>query len=356
MSRLQVAFVGGPMYDGVYDLVADDVDVVVHADHPTLNREVAARLGAGERLDVISTHGKYAPSQAAWLHPLQDLLPPEVVAELAPKAVELCSFRGSLLCAPRNIDVRVLWWRRDQLDGPPRRWADVEGAPGPFGFTGRESGLFGLFYELMAGNGAPLFDADGRPTLTGDVAVGCVELLQRLAAAAPADLPMWHYDDVDDALLDGRVAMAAAWPGGFERIRSSGRYGQLAPAMYPGGRSYSGCHGWAIPTTCADVPAAVALVERLCSADAARLELAAGGIPAHDGALAAHEPVDDVDAERLAITRATIADAMLTYPPLVRFPEVEDAAWGAVHLALLGELTAAEAVARMQAAAEEILG
>jgi multiple sugar transport system substrate-binding protein len=361
VTRLQVALVGGPMYDGVYELIADDVDVVVHADHPTLNREVAARLEAGERLDVISTHGKYAPSQAEWLQPLDTLLANEVVDGLAPKAVELCSFRGALLCAPRNIDVRVLWWRRDLLDGPPRRWADVEaaGAAGyPFGFTGRESGLFGLFYELMAANGAALFDseADDRPTLVGDVAVSCVELLQRLAAAGPPDLPTWHYDDVDDALLGGRVAMAATWPGGYERIRTGALYAQLAPAMYPGGRSYSGCHGWAIPRTCGDLPAAIALVERLCSADAARLELAAGGIPAHEAALAEHEPVDDVDAERLAITRATIADAMLTYPPLVRFPQVEDAAWGALHQALVGQLSATAAVEQMQVAAEEILG
>ena len=111
------------MYDGLYALIADDVDVVVHADHPTLNREVAARLAAGERLDVVSTHGKYAPSQAAWLRPLDDLVDPAVLAPLAPKAVELCSFQGSLLCVPRNIDVRVLWWRTDLLDAPPETWA-----------------------------------------------------------------------------------------------------------------------------------------------------------------------------------------------------------------------------------------
>jgi ABC-type glycerol-3-phosphate transport system substrate-binding protein len=47
---------------------------------------------------------------------------------------------------------------------------------------------------------------------------------------------------------------------------------------------------------------------------------------------------------------------MLTYPPLVRFPEVEDAGWGAIHRALLGQLSPEEAVAQMQAAAEAILG
>jgi multiple sugar transport system substrate-binding protein len=355
MTRLRVALVGGPMYDGLYELFRDDVDVVVHADHPTLNRSVAELLAAGERLDVISTHGKYAPSQSPWLQPLDELLAPEVLGALAPKAIELCRFRGPLLCAPRNIDVRVLWWRTDVLARPPATWSDVEAAPGAFGFTGRESGLFGLFYELMAAAGASLFDADTRPTLTGPAAVAAVELLQRLAKKAPADLPSWHYDDVDDALLGGRVAMAAAWPGGYDRIRHSDRYERFAPARYPGGRSYSGCHAWAIPTTCGDAPAAAALVARLCSLDAGRREAAAGGIPAHLAALAEHEPVDDVDAQRLAITRATISDAMLTYPPLERFPEVEDAAWGALHDALQGTIDATEAVARMQAAAEAIL-
>ncbi len=352
---LRVALVGGPMYDGLYDLFADDVEVVVHADHPTLNRAVAELLAAGERLDVISTHGKYAPSQAQWLHPLDDLVAPDVLAALAPRAVELCRFDGRLLCAPRNIDVRVLWWRTDLLADPPSTWAEVEAAPGAFGFTGRESGLFGLFYELMAGAGASLFDAENRPTLTGPAAVAAVEQLQRLAIQGPADLPHWHYDQVDDALLDGRVAMAAAWPGGYERIRHSDLYATLAPAPYPGGGSYSGCHAWAIPTTSGDVAAAAELVSQLCSRQAGDLEAAGGGVPAHTQALAEHPPLDATDAARLAITQTTITHAMLTYPPLVRFPAVEDAGWEALHDALTGACDAVTAVARMQQAAEAIL-
>ena len=99
----------------------------------------------------------------------------------------------------------------------------------------------------------------------------------------------------------------------------------LAPAMYPGGRSYSGCHGWAIPKICGDVAGAVALVTRLASIDAGRLEAAAGGIPAHEQALAQHEPIDDIDSARLAITKNTIADAMCASPPTVKFPAGEDA-------------------------------
>ena len=353
---LRLALVGGPMYDDLYGLFDEiDAEVVVHADHPTLNREVAARLEAGERLDVISTHGKYAPSQARWLRPLDALIAPDVVDGLAPRAVELCRHRGALLCVPRNIDVRVLWWRTDRLDGAPATWEEVVAAPGSFGFTGRESGLFGLFYELLAAAGARPFDDDGRPTLDGEVAIDAVQRICDLAGKAPCDLPTWHYDDVDAALLDGRLDMAAAWPGGYEGIRTSDRYDVLRPAPYPGGRSYSGCHGWAIPRTCGDLDAAVALVDRLAGVEAGAIDAAAGTIPANRDAMAAYAPVDDVDAVRLDITRHTVEHAMLTYPPLHRFPEVEDAAWGAIHDAIVGACDAATAVARMQANAEAVL-
>jgi len=238
------------MYDSLYEPFIDDVDVVVHADHPTLNRRVAEMLAAGERIDVLSTHGKYTPSQAAWLRPLDALLDASTIATLAPRAVDLCRPRGALLCAPRNIDVRTLWWRTDRMDAAPDTWASLGTSAAVFGFTGRESGLFGLFFELVVGSGGSLFDAEGRPTMTGPEADAAVALLCDLAARAPVELPDWHYDDVDAALLDGRIDCAAAWPGGFGPIRASSVYGVLAPAPYFAGPStrvsYSGVHAWAI--------------------------------------------------------------------------------------------------------------
>jgi multiple sugar transport system substrate-binding protein len=358
-DRLRVALVGGPMYDSLYEPFLDDVDVVVHDDHPTLNRRAAELLAAGERIDVLSTHGKYAPSQAGWLRPLDTVLDGRVVEALAPRAVALCRYRGALLCAPRNIDVRTLWWRTDRLDSAPDSWADLAASSTVFGFTGRESGLFGLFFELVVGQGGALFDADGHPTMTGPEAEAAVALLCDLAARAPGALPDWHYDDVDTALLAGDVDCAAAWPGAYGSIRDSSVYETLAPAPYFAGPqsrvSYSGCHGWAIPTTCGDLDGAVELVTRLCSTEMQEREAGAGGIPARTDVLAAIAPIDGTDAARLAITRDTIDHGMITYPPLVRFPEVEDAGWGAIHDALRGELSPAQAVASIQHAAESAL-
>lgn len=357
---LRVALVGGPMYDHLYDLFPPGtVEVVVHADHPTLNARVAELLAAGERIDLLATHSKYAPSQQQWLRPLDDLVEPAVVDGLAPRAVDLCRFAGTLLSVPRLIDVRVLWVRTDRVASVPDTWAELLASEVVFGFPGRESGLFGTFFELVAGTGGALFDADLHPTMATPEAEVAVATLCRLAARVPGGLDTWHYDAVDAALLDGTVDAAGVWPGGWGPIRDSAFADVLRPFPYPAGPvrrvSYSGCHSWAIPTTCADLPGAVALVETLAGCEAQALDASGGSLCAHVDALAALEPDGPVDAERLRITRATIADAMITYPPLAAFPAVEDAGWSAIRAAIRGECSPAEATLRIQSAAESAL-
>lgn len=339
------------MYDDPYRLLPDDVEVVVHTDHANLNDAVAELLARGETLDLISTHGKYVPSQAAWLRDLHGIVDAEVLAGIAPAALDLCSFRGALLCLPRNIDVRVLWWRTDRLAAAPTTWAEVIASGEPFGFTGYGSGLVGLFYELVVSAGGALFDDDVRPTFFTEAAHLAINQLVALAAQAPADCSSWGYDDVDDALLDGDVSMAAAWPGGTARIRASALSPRLRPARYPGGLSYSGCHGWAIPQTCRDVDGALDLLSRLSGPEATALEMARGTVPANVAALAARQPDDAVDAERLAVTIDTIATGMLTYPPLAGFPTIEDAGWAALGDAAAGIIDADTALRRLQAVA-----
>ena len=348
------------MYDGLYSVLPADVEVVVHEDHPTLNRRVAEMLEAGERLDVISTHSKYAPSQRKWLRPLDDLVPVEIVDDLAPRAVDLCRFGGALLSVPRNVDVRVLWYRTDLMDAPPDTWQSLVYSPHAFGFPGRESGLFGTFFEIVTAHGGRLFDDAARPVMRSNQSVEAVDTLCALAERVPDDLPEWHYDQVDAALLGGRIAMAAAWPGGYGAIADSDLYNRLRPAPYFAGTqrrvSYAGCHSWAIPQTCGDIEGAVELVVSLSGFDAGRAEAAGGAVCAHVEAFAAVEPRDEIDALRLDITRRTIADAMITYPPLARFPEVEDAGWSAINGALRGRVTPHEAVDAIQVAAERALG
>ncbi len=358
-APLRVALVGGPMYDRLYEVFEPgEVEIVVHADHPTLNREVARLLADGERIDILATHSKYAPSQEQWLRPLDGLVDAMAVGALAPLAVDLCRVDDTLRSLPRLIDVRVLWLRSDRITTVPDSWDDLLAQGVRFGFPGRESGLFGTFFELVVGAGGALYD-DGRPTMNTPEAEQAVATLCRLAAQAPPDLPSWHYDDVDAALLDGRVDAAGAWPGSWGSIRDHADAATLEPHPYPRGSarrvSYAGCHSWAIPTTCGDLDGAVAMLHRLVSADAQAIDAAGGTMCAHSAALAAVVPTDERDARRLAITRATIDEAMITYPPHARFPEVEDAGWSAINSALRGETSPRAAVDAVQSMALRVL-
>jgi multiple sugar transport system substrate-binding protein len=213
--------------------------------------------------------------------------------------------------------------------------------------------LFGTFFEIVVAIGGRLFDVDAHPVIDSKEAERAVEILCELARRAPDDLPAWHYDQVDEALLTGRIDAAAGWPGAYGAIAGSSL--ELEPHPYVGGVSYAGVHSWAIPTTCDDVDAARALIERLTSEEAGRLDASGGTVPAHQNAFASVQPRNATDAQRLEITRSTIANAMITYPALVLFPEVEDAGWHAINRALRGEVTAAEAVQLTQDAAEKTL-
>ena len=182
-----------------------------------------------------------------------------------------------------------------------------------------------------------LFDSDRQPTLDTTHAVEAVDALCRIAHRGPTALPSWHYDDVDAALGAGIVDMAATWPGGFAALRGSRAAPHLSPHPYLSGpaglRSYSGCHGWAMPRTCGDVPAALDAIRRLSTFDAHALDAESGTVCAHVDAFASVTPLDAIDAARLDIIRATIADGMITYPPLPRFPEIEDAGWSSINAA-----------------------
>jgi multiple sugar transport system substrate-binding protein len=354
---LRIALVGGPMYDHLYSLLAGrDVEVVVHADHPTLNAEVARRMGGGEPLDLVATHSKYAPSQAHWLRPLDGLVD---TSALAPLAVDLCRFDGAQYCVPRLIDVRIMWLRHDRVHPVPASWGDLVEQGVRFGFPGRESGLFGTFFELVTGMGGRLFGPDGSPQIESPEDEAAIDVLCQLASQAPADLPTWHYDQVDRALLDGRIDAAGVWPGGWGPIHAGPLAAALSPHPYPTGSerwvSYAGCHAWAIPTTCTDVPAAVELLQLLTSAEANALDAAGGSVCAHVDAFRAVEPVNETDRQRLAITTATIERAMITYPSHRRFPEVEDAGWQAINDALRGVRTPRDAVHEIQRRAESAL-
>ena len=388
------------MYDSLYEAIPEfervsgmHVEVVAQLPHPELNACVRQAFQSGTAsFDLLSTHTKYAPSQAAWLSALDDEIDPGHLEDLLPGPLELSRIGGRLLQVPRNVDVRLLHYRRDLFEDPaeqaaferqagrplrvPDTWQElIEVAsfftrPGLHGFLfpGRDSGLFGTFYELLVGAGGQLFDDSLRPafgTPAGEWAAATIAELHHVRAVTPRELPAWHYDEISAAFRAGHAAMVCDWPGSYHLYRAAATsrvWDRLGLAPLPAGpadirAAYAGCHSFAIPTTAVNRGGASALLAFLTSFDAQLGEARRGAIPCRSSALArvreeaAADPVED----RRWMLLAQAEQTMIIPPRFAAYPACEDAIWHAVQSAMLGLRTPREAVAEAATAVQALV-
>ena len=368
-ENLRVLLVGGPMYDPLYSRLGEfergegiGVEVVVAPTHPDLNERIAEEFGSGAAsYDLISTHTKYAPSQKEWLTPLDDDLDRSELESFTPRTLELARIDGLLYGVPRNLDVKLLYYRTDLMEGPPSSWEGLRDeaarlrSDGLYGFVfpGKESGLFGHFFELHAMAGGRMFEEEDPPIprLNDEAGLWALALLEDLGArAAPEETPDWHYDEVAACFREGKAAMSTDWPGGFytyedpEQSAVTGRYGV---ALYPEGpagrRIYSGSHTFAIPATVGDRPAALALLRFLTSRESQAFEARLGTLPARSDSLRdarAEAEKGSLAERRWGLLEEAQEEALI--PPKHRaYPAVEDAIWRGIREALLGKDTGA---------------
>ena len=367
------------MYDPLYSRLGEfeeregfDVEVVETLPHPQLNERVDEAFSSGTAsFDLISTHTKYAPSQSRWLTSLDDDLEEAELETFNARTLDLARIDGRLYGVPRNLDVKLLYYRTDLMQGPPSTWDELreegvrlrsDGLYG-FAFPGKESGLFGHFFELHAMAGGEMFtDADTpAPHFDDEAGRWALSLLKDLHdRAAPEETTEWHYDEVAACFRRGKAAMSTDWPGGFytyEDPDQSVVSGSYDVALYPEGPAgrfvYSSSHTFAIPSTVRDRPAAIDLLRFLTSRRSQRLEAKLGTLPARadarEDARAAAEAGSR--AERRWELLAATEQAALIPPKHPNYPAVEDAIWEGIREALLGNKSVEQALADTEAAA-----
>ena len=369
------------MYDPLYDRLSEfeeregvEIEAVIAPTHPDLNDRIAEGFGSGTaRYDLISTHTKYAPSQARWLTTLDDDLQPAELEPFDERTLELARIDGALHSVPRNLDVKLLLYRTDLMDGPPDSWEELrdeaarlrDGAEVPYGFVfpGKESGLFGHFFELHAMAGGRMFGDEGppSPTLNDEAGRWALGLLKDLYdRAAPGEVPDWHYDEVADCFRDGGAAMSTDWPGGFYTYADPGQSAvaeRFDAALYPEGSAgryiYSSSHTFAIPETVRDRAAAVELLRFLTSRGSQAYEARLGTLPARSDALrdVRTEAEPGTREERRWGLLEVARGAALIPPKHPNYPAVEDAIWQGIREALLGNKGVDEALRDTEAAA-----
>ena len=369
------------MYDPLYERLAEfeerervRIETIIAPTHPDLNEQIEEEFSSGAAsYDLISTHTKYAPSQRQWLTPLDEDL--DDWEPFIPRTLELARIEGQLYGVPRNLDVKLLLYRTDIMDDPPSSWEDLlETASrlrstGPSGefygfvFPGKESGLFGHFFELHSMAGGRMFEDKGPPAphFDDDAGLWALGLLKDLyERAAPPETPDWHYDEVAVCFREGRAAMSTDWPGGFYPYldpEQSDVVDRFNVALYPEGPAgryiYSSSHTFAIPSTASDRPAAIDLLRFLTSRESQAYEARLGTLPARSDSLgdARSEAEEDPLAARRWQLLERAQEAALIPPKHPNYPAVEDAIWEGIREALLGNKSLEKALEDAEAAA-----
>jgi multiple sugar transport system substrate-binding protein len=361
-GNLRILLVGGPMYDPLYERIGEfegmSIDVAVAPTHPDLNERIEEEFGSGTAsYDLISTHAKYAPSQRQWLTPLDEDLEDSELKNFTPQTLELARIDGQLYGVPRNLDVKLLHYRTDIVPEPTASWEELREEAAQlrsddlygFVFPGKESGLFGHFFELHAMAGGRMFEGEGLPIprLNDEAGIWTLTLLKDLyERAAPEETPNWHYDEVAACFRRGRAAMSTDWPGGFytyEDPEQSAVVGSYDVTLYPEGRSgrfvYSGSHTFAIPTTVRDRQAALELLRFLTSRESQAFEARLGTLPARSDSLG--DARAEAEAGSLAERRWGVLEeaqeAAQIPPKHPNYPAVEDAIWQGLREVFFGK-------------------
>jgi len=325
--------------------------------------------------DLVSTHTKYAPSQLEFLAPIDSLVPDEVLSDFMPLLLELARIDGKLYGLSRNIDVRLLHYRTDQIDSPPATWdelsdvaSELSDPPNLYGFVfpGCESGLFGTFYELAEMAGAQLFPSDLVPDIENEAGRWALGLLRRLysSGSVPREISDWHYEKVHECFRSGHAAMVCDWPGYYSLYRDpsiSAVHNSFDVTPYPigpAGRSlsYGGGHTFALTKRGIENPDALELLLFLTDFDQQLLEARNGCIPVRRSVMKRmQDEADDTNKARLAMLDGVIEEHILIPPKFARYPEVEEVLWRTVQKAIVGEMEVDAALNHMRKQIEQIV-
>jgi len=379
-NELNIALVSGPAYDTLYTCLPEftastgiKVNVAFSGDHPALNNHLDSM--ADVPYDLVSTHTKYAPSQLRFLAPLDDVLPSDATSDFMPLLLELSTINGSLYGLPRNIDVRLLHYRKDLIECPARTWdelfalaIELNDAPGVYGFVfpGCQSGLFGTFYELAEMAGARLFPDDLIPDIENDAGRWALGSLHDLytKGVVPQEFVDWHYEQVHECFRSGKAAMVCDWPGYYSLYRDkelSMVSDVMGVAVYPTGPaglslSYGGGHTFALTRCGAEKRAALDLLLFLTDGEQQFLEARHGCVPVRRSVM--HSTQGEADADnraRLAMLDTVIAEHILLPPKFALYPQVEEVLWRTVQSAIVGQVEVDAALAFMRKQIHQIV-
>ncbi len=199
----------------------------------TMGAKLELNFYAGRHLyDVVYSAG-WLPTLSHSLSPLEDLIPPEIRADIAPDSFNAVRWDGSEFGVPYSANLVILYVNRAMLAaagiaGAPATWDELLGAAReltrdgvaglalPFGQLEGIGGLTSHWILLLQQAGGRLLDERGQPDFVVSAGVDALQLLVDLAPTLdPFALGDRHIDDVIVSFMQGRAAMMMTWASAY---------------------------------------------------------------------------------------------------------------------------------------------
>lgn len=292
-----------------------------------------------------------AAAQAGVVRPLNDLVPPELIADLYPFAQEAGTFAGQIYALQFQANLDHLAYNTGRLAIPPRSWPGVLSSTGPYVFpAGGQSGLvnddFWIQYLAVQPSSAQTPD---EPLLQVDSLTAVLQYYKDgiTRGVFPADVLGYH--TADDCWRDYLGGEAILTHVSAHRYLTDGdRRPSTAMAPIPAidGPGAAISRGWALALVSSDPvhqSLAVAFMTQLMSPETAgSWNMAAGYLPTRQAAL---ETWDEEDSYTRFVSQ--MLEAARPRPQLANYTQVAAALQKAIEDVVGGAATPEQAAAQV---------
>ncbi len=334
--------------------------------HPDVRLEVMLKkpYGKGGLLDFLLTTAAVVPDllpdlvfidvdelgtavQAGLVHPLDNLIPSDLGADLYPFAREACTFDGRLYGLQFQADLDHLVYNTGQMTMPPRSWPGVLSGQGLYLFpAGGQAGLvndaFLIQYLAVRGQGTD------SPFLEQNSLAAVLQFHQDglSRGVLPATITTYHTPaDCWREYLAGQAALVQVSAHLYLADRSRLEGSAAAPIPAINGPAAPIGRGWALALVTSDparqLLAAEFLVQLMSPEINGAWNLAANYLPTRRAALAFWDPSDDYTLflqQQLEMARSR--------PAIPNYTQVATALQQAVEAVLSGTATPEQAAAQ----------
>jgi len=219
----------------------------------------------------------------------------------------------------------------------------------------------------VVAEGGQLFTDDWEPAFNSEAGVRALNWFVDLynANAVPRGVPNYLWDDTGLGFASGTVALNLDWAGWSaffndpENSKIAGDVGLVRAPMGSAGKrtGWSGSHSFSITETCDNKEAAASFITFLTDHDRQMIEARTGLLPTRsqvwDDAKAEFEAAgNDFLVEVFDTYAASMSEDAFTPPLIPEWIEVSNALWPRLQAAVVGDMTAQEA---LDEAAEDAL-